>query len=355
MALRTAAERAERFGSWRGDPRNKGLTPPVEVDPPGLHAPRRVTVAKKKAVQEVYRQHARDLERLSLDQIHKLAPVLNQAQLELKQSLKEWIRRTPDGELRWTAWKYRDAQAQLLSMTQMLQERMQTRLSGASREAQRTALDHLVTEVARFSAVFDGQPQVLQLNLARILAEGRSSLVPHFKASAERYAWGKKNGVWDDVNRRLAVDILRGAPISETVDRLVQHGGPRGLVTVRGRADDEGAVIELIPEGLFARYRWRAEMYVRTEVAAAYGYQMREGLHEARDLLGDIQKRWSSDGTGCPNICRPMDGQTVPLEENFQTGDGGTVENEPAHPNCRCRTGPWRPHWGALFDSLAGQ
>jgi hypothetical protein len=85
MAQR-AAERAERHAAWRADPRNKGLTPPVEIVPPGLHAPRRVTGAQKKAVQEAYRQHARDLERLSLDQIHKLAPVLNQAQLELKQS-----------------------------------------------------------------------------------------------------------------------------------------------------------------------------------------------------------------------------------------------------------------------------
>jgi hypothetical protein len=188
MALRTPKERVAALKAWAADPRNKGLKPPVEIEPPGLHASRRVTGAQKKAVQEVYRQYARELERLSLDQIHKLAPVLNQAQLELKQSLKDWIRRTPDGELRWTAWKYRDARAQLLSMTQTLQERMQARLSSASREAQRTALDHLVTEVARFSTVFDGQPQVLQLNLARILAEGRSSLVPHFKASAERYA-----------------------------------------------------------------------------------------------------------------------------------------------------------------------
>jgi hypothetical protein len=81
MALRTAAERAQRLAAWKADPRNKGLKPPVEIDPPGLHAPRRATVAQKKVVQEVYRQHARDLERLGLEQIHKLAPVLNQAQL----------------------------------------------------------------------------------------------------------------------------------------------------------------------------------------------------------------------------------------------------------------------------------
>lgn len=352
--LRSAAQRRQVLAEWRADPRNKGRQPPVEVLAPGLAAAKHATPAQAKAVQAILRSNAEALVNLQMSEQRALLPLMKQAQKELGAELKKWIERTPDGELRWSAWKYRSAMLQLHATTAKLEHALGARLTAGGDKAQKLALEHLVDEVGRFSKIFDGPNAMppLRLNFASLLASGRASLVSRYETSRERYAWGKKGGVFQDLQNRLAVDILKGASVSETIDRLQEHGGPKGLVTLRGKATDEDAIIELVPEGLFARYRWRAEMYVRTELAAAYGFQMRSGLFAARELLSDLEQRWSTDGGSCPLICRPMDGQTVPLEQQFLAGDGGLVDHEPAHPNCMCRTGPWRAHWGALLDSL---
>lgn len=350
---RTAAERAQLLRDWQAEPRNRDLTPPVEVAPPGARARRRATLAQKKAVQETLRRHDQEMLQLSERHVRALGPVMVQAQKELGRQLQQWVQRVPDGSLRWTAWKYRAAVLQLQSGVAALEQSMRTRLTRAGAEAQRLSIDHMVSEVARFSSVFGDQLPPVRVNMAALVAAGEASLVPHYRAAAERYAWGRKNGVWADLNQRLAVDILKGSSVAETVDRVVEHGGPRGVVALSGIAGEEDAVIELIPEGLFKRYRWKAETYVRTELASAYGLQSRLAFESFRQALPDLQRRWCTDGSGCPHICEPMDGQTVAADESFIDGEGHVVDHDGgAHPNCRCRWCAWRPHWDALFSSL---
>jgi hypothetical protein len=309
--LKTATERALRLRTWRADPRNAGLEPPVEIAPLGLKARRRATLAQKKAVQQVLRRHQVEIAEMQAKHVRALLPALHKAQQELQHQLREWIHRTPDGELRWSAWKYRSALAQLHSGVAALEQRVQGALERGGFDAQRAAARHLINDVARFSEVFGDELPRMQLNLAKLIATGHASLVPRYRASAERYAWGQRYGVWADLNKRLAVDILKGASVEETIDRLQREGGPRGLVALQGVAGEENAIVELVPEGLFARYRWRAEMYVRTEFASAYGAQTRLGFEAAREILPDLQRRWCTDGSGCPHICQPMDGQVV--------------------------------------------
>jgi hypothetical protein len=316
--------------------------------------PEHATPKQARAVQAVLRRNGEELLGLQREQMAALLPALRQAQQELQRELRGWVHRAEDGELRWTAWKHRSAIVQLQAGVLTLEHALGKQLRQGGTAAQRMAMSHLVDEVGRFSKIFRDVEAVspLRFNLAVHLATGSSSRVARYESSAARYAWGRRGGVWQDLQQRLAVDILKGTPLWETADRLQQHGGPRGMVVTRGMAGEENALIEYIPEGLFARYRWRAEMYVRTEVVAAYGEQMREGLLSARSVLPDLMQRWSTDGGGCPKICRPMDGQVVGLHEHFTCGDGSTTDHEPAHPCCQCRTGPWRAHWPELLDSL---
>jgi hypothetical protein len=207
--LRTVAERASLLRTWRADPRNAGLEPPVEIAPPGLKAHRRATLAQKKAVQQVLRRHQVEVAELQMKHVRALLAALHQAQHELQHQLREWIHRTPDGELRWSAWKYRSALAQLHAGVAALEDSVHGSLERGGFDAQRAAARHLVNDVARFSEVFGDEVPRMQLNLAaKLLATGQASLVPRYRASAERYAWGQRYGVWADLNKRLAVDII---------------------------------------------------------------------------------------------------------------------------------------------------
>lgn len=289
---------------------------------------------------------------LEKEHLRLLMPVMQQAQDELGQQLKTWIERAPNGGARFTAWKYRTALLQLKVTIGTLEDGLNGRLVEGGAKAQRLALRHLKDEIARFSTVYGKEAPPMRFNLAHLMATGERALVPRYRNSAHRYAWDQKNGVWGDIKRRLAVEILKGSSVNEMIERLQEMGGPRGAVSLRGMAGDPGAVVEEIPEGLFKRYRFWAERIVRTELANAYGVQMLDGLDFAKGILPDLQKRWSSDGSGCVHICQPADGQVVELNEEFILGAGFTADAAPGHPNCRCRTGPWRPHWGALLDSL---
>jgi hypothetical protein len=325
----------------------------TDVAPPGRKAPRRPTAAQVAAVQSTLRQHQAEVIQVETEHVRALAPMLRQAQDELARALRGWVQRAPSGSLRWTAHRYRSALLQMQGVVTTLEQGMGIQLERAGRDAQKLSARHLTTEVARFSTVFGDSVPDLRFRLAAILAKADSARVPRFRSSAERYAWGRSKGVYADLKRRLAIDVLNGVAVERTIDNLQEHGGPRGLVALQGIAGEEGAVVELIPEGLFKRYRWRAELYVRTEMASAYGEQTRQGFETARAILPDLQRRWCTDGSGCPKICQPMDGQTVGPDESFIDGEGMVVDHDGgAHPNCRCRWCAWRPHWGQLLDSL---
>jgi hypothetical protein len=89
--------------------------------------------------------------------------------------------------------------------------------------------------------------------------------------------------------------------------------------------------------------RQRARTIARTEtIQAAEGGRERAWttLADQEGLGKDaVTREWSTIGAGlaCP-ICKPMDGVTAKLGEEFTLPNGRTVMNPPAHPNCRCLT-----------------
>lgn len=272
-------------------------------------------------------------------------PVLRQAEHELSVQLKHWITTAPDGELRYTAHKYRSALVQIKNSATKLEKKLYGRLLESTEKAQQLAVEHLINDVARFSKMFEGAAQTLPLGVAKEIATARSYIIARARTSAARYAWGAKAGVAKDMQRMLAVDILKGASPYETIQRLIRHGGPRGLVGLRGVAGEKGSIVEHIPEGLFNRYRHWAERIVRTETASAYGYQARESMRRGAEVVEGLKRMWFADARACAQICGPMNGQVVAIEKPFYTPFGDAVQYGGAHPNCGCSQVPWKSDW----------
>lgn len=345
MAARTAAKRARALADFILN--NPGAMPPVHVLPPGVMASKRPTREQLRTVRSVLQEQVKQLANLTEEECARLKPALARAQRELKRAMATWTHETADGELRWSAQKYRAAFAQVRMMAASLGVETGGVIKGAVFDANWLAIKHLAEETARFSKTFTGSLQKLPIDVARQLAGGGTYIIPRIRTSSARYA----SRVAEDIRQRVLTDLLKGASVRETVDKLVAHGGPKGWVALRGVKGERGAIVEKIPEGLFARYRYWAERVVRTELASAYNQRALASIHEAARLIPGSQKRWCTDGTGCPKICDPIDGQTVDVNQSFIT-PVGACDCPPGHPNCRCRVGMWNRTWPRIASEL---
>lgn len=71
----------------------------------------------------------------------------------------------------------------------------------------------------------------------------------------------------------------------------------------------------------------RASRIARTETAFADTNGNLIGWSASGLVAG---KEWKTDVDPCEEICAPLDGEVLPLDEEFPEGD------PPAHPNCEC-------------------
>lgn len=79
----------------------------------------------------------------------------------------------------------------------------------------------------------------------------------------------------------------------------------------------------------------RAEMIARTETA----YADVAGNMSAYRASGVVtRKKWIT-GAGCCDLCDDLNGQTIDIDDDFDTEDG-PIDGPPYHPNCRCDVSP---------------
>lgn len=271
-----------------------------------------------------------------------VAPALAQAERETVRALRSWLATVEDGNERYTAQQRRNTLLHLRTALAAIERLNPSLLGGLSRASEASgamSVRNLTTEVARFSEIFEGSAIRIQLNLGKILALADRALIPRFASSARRYV----GNVRRDIERELAIGVLRGETIFELTNRLQRIGGPRIRPTNSLEAAND------IGEGLFTRYRYWAERVARTEVMNAYNVQLDEGLHETRDTIPDLRRRWDAteDSRTCP-WCRDLDGEVRGLDEQFEDG----LDGAPAHPNCRCRVGAWRDVWSSTLAAV---
>lgn len=91
------------------------------------------------------------------------------------------------------------------------------------------------------------------------------------------------------------------------------------------------------------QHRQRAFDIAQTEMAFAYNKGADEGIRQAQsqNLLGVMEKRWSTSGDGnvC-DICAALDGMQIPMDDKFDFKGrvlfAGHKRTPPAHPRCAC-------------------
>lgn len=307
----------------------------------------RLLPGERRRVEAELAQTSAEVAALPRAALEALGPVLAQAQRETVDALRTWLS-TADREGTYTAQQHRLVLAHLeraFHTIAQLDPVMGEALRRAGVNAGYLAGQHLIGEVARYSARFDQMPIHLPLNVVRIVATGEREMIGRFRTSAARYA----GSVGADIRRELAVGLVRRESIFEMTERLVRLGGPRGPVALRGVDGEPGAVVEHIGEGLFRRYRSWASRVVRTETQRAYNVQLDEGIREAKRTMPDLVRRWDAamDLRGCP-LCAELHGQTAEVDKPFSGG----ITDAPAHPNCRCRVGAWRKEWDDILREV---
>ena len=135
--------------------------------------------------------------------------------------------------------------------------------------------------------------------------------------------------------RDQAADLVKGVSQAtrDDIKELVEKTFTDPSLDVHDLADQ---IEEIVDD------KQRAETIARTEVMKAANEGQLSAWTQAEEeglLTGNEQKEWitTPDDRLCP-ICEPMDGVTVPLDEDFDV-DGDQIDGPPAHPNCRCTLG----------------
>jgi len=137
-----------------------------------------------------------------------------------------------------------------------------------------------------------------------------------------------RDGVTTYETSRLIRSIVGlTSPSAAAVSNYYQNLVRQGTNQVRAQALADKYAQKLL--------RVRAITIARTEIMGALNAGALEQARQraAAGMLRDPHKRWTitPDEATCA-ICRPLHGQTVPLESRFSIG----VMAPPAHPNCRC-------------------
>lgn len=117
------------------------------------------------------------------------------------------------------------------------------------------------------------------------------------------------------------------------------------VANFREQLINQGLVLEKVNQRV-ERYaakllRRRAKTIARTEIIDSLSAGVDESWAQAKrqGLLDGMEEEWIASPDACKQICRPMDGQRVPLGGMFTTGDGRRVRGPTAHPNCTCAKG----------------
>jgi SPP1 gp7 family putative phage head morphogenesis protein len=127
--------------------------------------------------------------------------------------------------------------------------------------------------------------------------------------------------------RQYTYDLIKG--IDDTTREAVRSA-ISGFIETPGMTI--GDVMDALPYGEI-----RAQMIATTEITRSYAQGNQLAGEAMKKEWPDVEvvKKWytNNDDRVC-DICGPMDGEEVPIDEPFSSGD----DQPPAHVNCRCWT-----------------
>lgn len=187
---------------------------------------------------------------------------------------------------------------------------------------------------------------------------------PEAVAFLEQYALDLIVGIEEDARQVIREALIRGQTIGippRTQARVIEAAigltpsdaalVHRAAATAFQQMLDDGvpyakaqAKTERLVDKLAAKkLRYRAETIARTETIRAQnaGQQELWNQYQRQGLIDrNARKVWivTPDDRLCLRICKPLDGVSTLVTEDFDTA-AGAVEYPPAHPRCRCAMG----------------
>lgn len=306
---------------------------PYEV--PGAKAV--ATKDTKRQVRAILGNVSDDIAKLPEPFLARLLPVLNEAERELTAGLKKYLRTVKDGKHKFTGHQMRSMLRQIREARKAI-SRLKPSLKDALKDGSVAAVGlsdaWLTREMQRLTVVF-GELSIPQLNI---------SSIEHFM-SKNRWVLSRPGKLSDRYTKKallalrhqFAVGVAKGESIDQMVTRIMRlkvgEGGYLGL------ADDN--VASKMAAGLFKGNYSDASRLVRTETMNAYNAHHQESIREISSDFPGMRKRWDASADRHCSLCAAVDGETIPEDEEFSSGD----MHPPLHPHCRCVVIPWMAHW----------
>lgn len=245
----------------------------------------------------------------------------------------------------FTAYQQRTVLAQLKQAQALTAKRMAGELGPLSKEAQATALQGLIDDVADLSKKFAGKELVLPIDEAArfqgVIDERASSMAKQHAKSMARYG----ANVVQKVENKLALSLLTGESSSEAVDGIAE--------TIEGEW-------------------WQGERIVRTEMSFAFNSAHHDGIVDAAADIPELMMRWEEQ---CDDAGNPFDnrvavdsiamhaqvatpGKLFYMPDTSEIPDAKGRTEVPAHlageawpfppnrPQDRAVLSPWMEDWG---------
>lgn len=129
--------------------------------------------------------------------------------------------------------------------------------------------------------------------------------------------------------RQYAFDLVRGI---DNTTRQILRNAVSDFVETPGMTI--GDIVSRLPYD-----EQRALRIAVTETTRAYARGQMQAGEDLQEMFPNMRvvKRWytNNDDIVCTEICEPLDGEVVDLEEDFPGG----IPEPPAHVNCRCWLG----------------
>ena len=276
---------------------------------------------------------------------NEILTLLVAADASLARRLAAWNALHGGGELRFTEASMLAYRAQMADVLVYVKARLAGITEIEAMNAARTSATATSRLFAALEREFTGIAVPLRLNESLIM-KIRPSLLARHATSVDRYGMS----MIDVMQGMISQGFLEGISQYKMINRLVQMGGPRGLVSVSATEISPGVVFRIaeeeIPEGLFVRHRNWAERIVRTEVAQAQNTVNYEAIGEGVQEFPDMKKKILAimdNRTAKDSI--EVHGQVKAQNEYFHDGAGREYLHPPARPNDRETIIPWRSGW----------
>jgi len=272
---------------------------------------------------------------LTAETVERLYPALREVRAELAAGLKRYIDRHPDDwEAKWTAQKYRALMVQLKTAEEAardLADAMGVALRTGGAAAGAYAVADFEQQIGVFSKAF-GQPILLDIDSAAILARGGKLVLERERGAAHKYA----DDAVKDIRNQLLAATLSGETFFQVARRVARLGAfPGALVapTVDGMA-----------AGLWRRQLNRGYLVARTELMHVYNVHHAESLAEWAQQDAEALMMWdAADDRRTCQLCAGLDGEVADIGGTF--AGGYSMPPDDTHACCRCRLVPWKRAW----------